>query len=342
MPGLPAKLAVLGFVLLLPCGLPAQEGRLTAGQVDLNGRVRTDQGGTVKSARVRLETLDSEAVADQPVTTAGEFYFPAVAKRIYYLIVTAEGFETYREQLDLGAGPNVFSVTVTLIPANKMPERSAPPPALSDAQAPKEAKREYEKGVKALQSRKLGDARKHLEAAVSVYPCYARAQTDLGVLLSQEKDYKGSEAALRKSVTCDPGYVDAYSELGALLNAERRYDEAVAVLDQGVRQAPGSWQFYYQMGAAQYGLKHYDLAEQQYTKAQSLAPNPPPELEAKLADVYLRENSFQKAYAAMQGYLKTQPDGRLAPRIKEIMKQMESSGVLQAQQTKPSPVPQQP
>ena len=332
--------AILGLVLIVPDGLCGQE-RLLLDKVSLNGRVRTDQGITVKSATVRLETLDGQTVANQPVSTAGEFYIPAVAKRVYNLEVIAEGFETYRQEMDLEEGPNVVTVTINLLPARKMPDQTVPP-SLTDTQAPKEAKREYEKGVKALQSRKLGDAKKHLEAAVSDYPCYARAQTDLGVLLSQEKNYKGSEAALKKSVTCDPGYVDAYAALGTLLNAENRYDEAISVLEQGARQAPGSWQFYYQMGVAQYRLKNYESAEQQFTKAQSLTSDPPAELEAKLADVYLKENAFQKAYAAMQGYLKAEPDGRFAPRIKEIMRQMESSGVLQAQQSRVAPVSQQP
>ncbi len=320
------------LVLLVVCPLRGQELPSLGREANIVGRVRTDQGAVVKSAMVRLETPDGERVAEQPVSTAGEFYFSFVPKRRYVLVVTADGFETYRDTIDLGEGANEVTKNVVLSPLGKTPSAATSPPALSDVQAPREAKREYEKAEKALQSHKLGDARKHLEAAVQQYPCYARAQTDLGLLLSGQKDYKGSETALRASVKCDPGYLDAYSALGALLNAEKRYDEAASVLEQGVRQAPGSWQFHFQMGVAEYGLKHYDDAEQQYLKAQSLASTPDPELHAKLADVYLRKNDFPKAYAEMQNYLKAEPHGALAPRIKDIIKQMESAGVLQARQ----------
>ncbi len=281
-------------------------------------------------------------MAEQPVSTAGEFYFSFVPKRRYVLVVTADGFETYRDTIDLGEGANEVTKNVVLSPLGKTPSAGTSPPALSDAQAPKEAKREYEKANKALQSRKLGEARKHLEAAVEQYPCYARAQTDLGLLLSGQKDYKAAEAAFRMSVKCDTGYLEAYSSLGALLNAEKRYDEAATVLEQAVRQAPGSWQFHFQMGVAEYGLKQYDEAEQQYRKAQSLTSTPEPELDAKLADVYLRKNDFPKAYAEMQNYLKAEPEGPLAPRIKEIIKQMESAGVLQARQNAGAASSQQP
>lgn len=330
------------LVFLAASPLIGQEMSSVGREANIVGRVRTDRGTVVKSAMVRLETVEGQRVADQPVNTDGEFYFSFVPKREYVLVVTADGFETYRESIDISETSNDIVKNVTLSPVGKMAQEKAPPPALSDANAPKEAKHEYEKAQRALESHKLGEARKHLEAAVQQYPCYARAQTDLGLLLSEQKDYKDSEAALRTSIKCDQGYLDAYTALGALLNAERRYDEAAAVLEQGVRQAPGSWQFYFQLGMAEYGLKQYDSAEQQYRKAQSLTSAPSPELDAKLADVYLRKNDFPKAYAEMQVYLKAEPHGALAPRIRDIMRQMESSGVLVVQQSTTGTGTQQP
>jgi len=297
----------------------------------LYGRVRTDQGVALKSGGVvRLETEEHERVAEQPINTDGEFYFLHIPKKRYLLIVTAEGFETYQQALDLAEGPSQYNVNITLTPAGKTAQGKAAAPALSDAQAPKEARREYEKAEKALAARKLGEAREHLEKAVVQYPCYARAQTDLGMVYSQQQDYAKSEAALRKSLSCDPGYVDAYAELGQLLNAEKRFGEALPVLDQGARLSPAAWQFYYQMGVAQYGLKHYSAAESEYLKAESMSSNPPADLDVKLADVYLKQGAFDKAYAKMQEYLKAEPQGRFAPHVKEIIKQMQSSGVLAA------------
>jgi tetratricopeptide (TPR) repeat protein len=298
--------------------------------VEVYGRVRTDQGVTLKSGcTVRLETDEQhEVVAEQPVNSDGEFYFLHIPKRRYLLTVTAEGFETYQQAIDLGEAGSQYNMNISLTPAHKTAQAKASPPALSDAQAPKEARREYEKAEKALVARKLGEAREHLAKAVEQYPCYARAQTDLGVVFSMQQDYTKAEAALRKSLACDPGFVDASVELGQLLNAEKRFGEALPVLEQGARLSPGSWQFYYELGVAQYGLKHYRAAESEYLKAQSFNSNPPAELDVKLADVYLRESAFDKAYAKMQEYLKAEPHGRFAPHIREIMRQMQSSGVL--------------
>jgi tetratricopeptide (TPR) repeat protein len=310
--------------------------------VTVHGTVRTDQGVVLKGASVRLETGAGELAASTTTSTSGEFSFAAPAGADYVLMANVDGFEPYREQVDLGEGPDTYEITVVMLASRKLLQAKAAPPALSDAAAPKDAKRDYEKARKAIENRKWSAARKALEEAVGQYSCYARAQTDLGMLLSQQKDYKGSEAALRKSISCDAGYLDAYLGLGSLLNAESRFDEAETVLEQGLRQAPASWQFHYQMGAAEYGLKHYDLAEQQYLKAKSMSDDPAPELHAKLADVYLREDDFDKAYTEMQDYLSAAPSGPFAGRIKDIMRQMRSSGVLQEHADKAAATPQSP
>lgn len=313
--------------LTLPVVAAAQAGRV----VDLNGQVRTDQGVTVRSATVRLETEEGELVEQKPVTTAGQFFFNNIPKARYLLTVTADGFETYREPLNMAEGADQYEISITLVPARSLPQAQTEPPALSDAQAPKDARHDYEKAEKAIATRKYGEARKQLQSAVGQYPCYARAQTKLGLVLSQQKDYKDAEGAFRKSISCDAGFLDAYLELGQLLNAEKRFGESEPVLEEGLRQSPASWQFYYEAGVAEYGLTHYDQAKQQFEKAKSLTSQPSGDLDVKLADVYVKEHSFQKAYASMQDYLKVEPDGPLVPRIKTIMKQMESSGVLQAQ-----------
>ena len=320
------KCAACAFLMLLALTRAAAQQ-----DADINGNVRTKQGVALSSGvEVRLETGEHELVAEQPVNTAGEFYFLHIPKRDYVLTVSAEGFETYQQEINLGEGARNYNVIIVLNPAGKMPQANSSPPALSDAQAPKEARREYEKAEKALAAKKLGEARVRLAKAVVAYPCYARAQTDLGMVFSLQQEYAKAEAALRKSLACDPGFIDAYIELGQLLNAEKRFGEALPLLAQGVRLSPDSWQFYYQSGVAQYGLKQYSAAESQYLKVQSLNSNPPAELNAKLADVYLRENAFGKAYEKMQQYLKADPQGRFAPRIREIMRQMESKGVVAA------------
>jgi tetratricopeptide (TPR) repeat protein len=325
---------------LLGVGLLAPTPAAGQGTARLSGQVVTYTGRTVPSGvTITVETESGERAAQRPANSEGRFDFGDLKKLRYRLIVTAEGYETWQQEIDLGQYAGEYIVRVTLTPSNKVKEVAASSPALTDAQAPKTARKEYEKGSRALAARELPEARAHLEKALSEFPCYARAQTDLALILTERHEVPGAETALRKAVQCDPGFPDAYIQLGQLLNAEKKFAESAELLQDGLRRSPGAWQFYYQLAMAHYGLKQYSQAEEEYLKVQSLNPNPPAELHVKLADVYLKENAYDKAYAQMQAYLQAEPEGRFASKIKAIMRQMESSGALGASPTKASHPP---
>jgi tetratricopeptide (TPR) repeat protein len=331
----PSASVCFSILLLLSIGLFAPEPVASEETVTLSGQVVTYTGQTIPSGvTITLETESGERAAQTPANSAGRFDIVGLKKLRYRLIVTAEGFETWQQDIDVGQVGNQYIVRITLTPLNKVKEIAAPAPALTDGQAPKTARKEYEKGSRALAASQLDEARAHLEKALAEFPCYARAQTDLAVILTERHEVPGAEAALRKAVQCDPGFPDAYTQLGQLLNAEKKFAESADLLQDGLRRSPGAWQFYYQLAMAHYGLKQYSQAEEEFLKVQSLNPNPPAEFHAKLADVYLKEDAYDKAYAQMQAYLQAEPEGRFAAKIKVIMRQMESSGALRAPATK--------
>ena len=345
---LAAVLEIIGVVSLSIGASPQAAAQRFPGTIEsaapqtvtLEGTVRAEGGRTLGSgAMVRLMTDEGLTAAEQPVNTAGQFLFSNLAKIIYVITVSAEGFQTWQQSMDLGRGSTKFFVNVSLTPQAKSAGASLDVPSVTDGQAPKKARKEYEKGSRALQARNLNEARSNLEKAVAEYPCYARAQTDLALALSARHEAAPAEAALKKAIECDPGFLNAYAELGQLLNAEKKFADSQGVIQQGLRRSPGSWQFYSELAASHYGLGQYRQAEEEYLKAQSLNASPLPELLAKLADVYLKEGDYDKAYAEMQQYLRSEPGGRFAPKVKTIMQQMESSGVLRRGQAQTAPEP---
>jgi regulator of sirC expression with transglutaminase-like and TPR domain len=76
----------------------------------------------------------------------------------------------------------------------------------------------------------------------------------------------------------------------------------------------------------------FTRAEQEYLKAESLSPSVPAEIHVKLADVYLKQSAYDKAYAEMQAYVRAEPDGRFAAKLKMVMHQMESDHLVTAVQ----------
>jgi tetratricopeptide (TPR) repeat protein len=301
--------------------------------VVLSGQVRGPDGRTISTAvNLKLETEEGMLVQSQAANPAGEFEFTDLRKNPYRLTVTAEGFQTLQQVLDLRTPSNRVFINVFLTPVRGTRSEKGPAPTLTDQQAPKKAHEEYNKGMQAFSKEKHSDARGHFEKAINEYPCFARAQVQMAVTLIYLSAFPRAEAALRKSLECDPGYSEAHLVLGQLLNMNRRFGESEKILTEGIRLSPGSWQFYYQLGIAHFGLGQYPEAGLDYQKVLSLYSAPPPEYHVKIADVYLAQQVYDKAYAEMQAYLLAQPNGRFAERIQKIIQEMKAAGVLNKSQ----------
>jgi tetratricopeptide (TPR) repeat protein len=298
--------------------------------VTLGGWVHPDYGKRLPAGvMVHLETSEGMMAGDQPINDSGYFEFGGLTRKHYRLTIIAPGFQPYARDVDLGTVGNRLTINVHLSPSVNREEVEAPiSHSFTDDSAPPKARKEYEKGAQALRQSNLSAAQGHLQKAVKEYPCYVRAQTDLAVALSQEHDLMGAEAALKKALACDPDYLDVYSELGQLYFDEKKYQDSQAVVEQGIRRSPASWQFYFQSGANHFHLGQYGKAEDDYLKAESFNSSLPPIVHVRLADVYLKEYAYAKAFSEMQAYLQVEPAGPYAAKIKSLMQQMMADHVV--------------
>lgn len=315
--GIPALALVLVLVDAAPMAAAFQ---LSDDIVRIEGAVYGQGGRSVANARVRLESDEGDQIWESGLDEQGRYAFTGLQRGVYQLVVTADGYEAYRETIDLTRTPTHMIFDITLTPLAKGP--AGPPPSLTDAQAPRKARKEYEQGMKALGAKQIPAAKAYFAKAVKDYPCYARAQTAEALSLISDRDLKGAEAALRKAIDCDAGFTSAYLKLGELYNAELRFKESAQVLENGLRLDPGSWKFHYHLAEAYYGLATYGKAEAEYLRAESLTPPAPPDVHVRLADVYSKERQFGRAYAEMKAYLAADPNGRFAEKVREVMKQM--------------------
>jgi tetratricopeptide (TPR) repeat protein len=278
---------------------------------------------------VSLETVDHVPIVTKHANADGQFEFESVRSNACLLRVSAEGFQTFQQRLD----EMTFSqyrtfINVALTPVGQIESEEAAPAVLTDQKAPEKARDELVKGVQALLKEKYSDARTHFEKAIAVYPCYARAQTELAIVLIPSGNFTRAESALRKSIQCDSGYHQARLVLGQLLNMQKRFGESEKTLREAIRLAPSWWELYYQLGIADFGLGEYAKAAEEYEEVLSFNPAPPSSYYARAADAYLARKTYDKAYAMMQDYLRIDPQGRFAEKIRTTIQQMEAEGVL--------------
>jgi Flp pilus assembly protein TadD len=298
--------------------------------VVLAGQVRSSDGHAIRTGViVTLEALDHVPMATKQADSDGQFEFDSVPGDAVLLRVSAEGFQTFQQRLDEVRFVQYRTViNVVLKPVGQKESEEAAPAVLTDGQAPKKARDELAKGVQALLKEKYSDARTHFEKAIAVYPCYARAQTELAIVLIPSGDFTQAESALRESIQCDSGYHQARLVLGKLLNMQKRFGESEKTLREAIRLAPSSWELYYQLGIADFGLGKYAKAAEEYEEVLSFNSAPPSYYYARAADAYLAQKTYDKAYAKMQDYLRIDPKGRFAEKIRTSIQEMEAKGVL--------------
>lgn len=298
--------------------------------VALAGQVRSSNGHEISSGViVSLETEEHVLIVTRHADADGQFEFESLPNGAFFLLVTAQGFQNFRRPLDeLRLSQFRSFVNVSLTPVDQIQTEEASPAVLTDQKAPRKARVELIKGVHALLNGKYSDARNHFQKAIAVYPCYARAQAELAIVLIPSGDLTGAEAALRKSIQCDSGYHPARLVLGQLLNMQKRFGESEKVLREAVRLVPSSWQLYYQLGIADFGLGEYSKAAEEFEEVLSFNPAPPSYFFLRAADAYLAEKAYAKAYAKMQDYLRIEPHGDSAEKVRATIQKMEAEGVL--------------
>jgi len=304
-----------------PMRMDIRAGRMIAGQVRT-----TDNKPLPLDITVRLEEAEGQPSDQQFVGSNGKFEFHDLTGSTYRLTVTAKGFQTVTQDIDMTYGvtqrPMVYLVPIIT--------RTPPPPAdtATDLAAPKQARREFEKGARELDGGNLAEARMHLEKAVAADPCYARAQTALGVTLSRQQQWVEAESAFRNSIKCDGGFLDAYLQLAVLLKGQKKYQECAVTLEQGLRQFPNEWRLHYRFANAKEGLGEYETAEQEYLKTQALNAQLPSAFHLQLADFYRNWKKYDKAQAEMEAYLRADPHGEFAESTRKTLKELRASGLV--------------
>jgi tetratricopeptide (TPR) repeat protein len=324
------KLAMLLILMaFFVASATGQSGR------DIVGQVRTTAGGPLPlDITVFLEEAEGGVVAQQFVGTDGKFEFDHLKKNSYRLVVTAKGFQMVSQEIDMNYEASRFPAVYLSPLVKKSTSPTLPTETATDLAAPRKARKEYEKGARALQSGNLEEARHHLERAVAEDPCYARAETTLGVTLAMQHELALAESAFNKSIKCDGMFLEAYLQQAILLNAQRKFRDSEATLRQGLRRFPDDWQLHYQLGTAEDGMAEYEAAEGDYLRAQSANPAVPPEFHLRLAKVYLNLKKYDKAHAEMETYLQLDPSSRVAEQTRRVMRQMETSGVVSSGQSR--------
>jgi Tetratricopeptide repeat len=206
--------------------------------------------------------------------------------------------------------------------------------------APKDARRAYEKGLRAERNGKLADARKYFETAVEIYPGSANAWFHLGTVLQKENQNDAARTAYIKATTINTKFLPPYLFLALMAYEAENWTEVLKltghILDLDplnqtdvtgyiVDLDPLNYaEAYFYNSVANYKLNKIEDAEKSALKAERLDLRTHfPQLHLLLAEIFARKNNYALAVKEIQTYLALAPHAKDADQVREQLAKLE-------------------
>jgi tetratricopeptide (TPR) repeat protein len=191
--------------------------------------------------------------------------------------------------------------------------------------APKDAKKAYEKGRDLLKKKKTPEAEKELEKAVEIYPKYSVAWFELGRIRESRSDIEGARKAYGEALAADSKFVKPYHQLAALSLKEQKWQDVADTTSRLIKLDPVDYaDAYFYNSVANYYLKNYDVAEKSAREAQKLdTRNQMPKTNQLLGVILAEKQDFAGAAEYIKKYLTFLPEGKEAETAKKQLIELE-------------------
>lgn len=197
--------------------------------------------------------------------------------------------------------------------------------SMTTLQAPKDAKKSYEKAVNAIKKNKDEDAKKELQKAVDLYPKYAIAWHELGGVHERAQSFEEARANYAKALDADPKFVKPYIQLAGLAAREQKWKEVDETTDRVLKLNPFDFPAaYFYNAVANLNLQNLDDAEKsarEGIKQDEL--HRIPKLEHVLGVILAQKSDFSGAAEHMRAYLKFSPKAGDAESVRRQIAQAE-------------------
>lgn len=210
--------------------------------------------------------------------------------------------------------------------------------SVTTLQAPKEARKAYDKARDALRKEKTAEAQKELAKAVEVYPKFAAAWYQLGVLQSKNNELADARKSYAQAIESDPKLVTPYLPLALLAVRDRNWQEVADTTERLLKlDAVDFPEAYYYNAAANYNLKKVDDAEASVRQSLKLdAAHRFPQAAHLLGLILYQKNDYAGAAEQLRNYQQLAPGAPDADQVKGQLAELDRlAGETKAKADKP-------
>jgi tetratricopeptide (TPR) repeat protein len=229
--------------------------------------------------------------------------------------------------------PSGFYIRVGVIVLQRTTKIKGMTLSAAPYQAPKDARRAYEKGLEAERKTNLASARKYFESAVGIYPKYATAWYQLGGVLEKQKQKEAARTAFIRATSVDTRFLPPYLSLASMAFEEGNWPVLLALTNHILDLDPlnhvavtafivdldpiNCADAYFYNAAANFALNKIEAAEKSALKAEHIAlPARFPQVHLLLGEIFARKNDYATAIMELHMYLELAPNATNADQVR--------------------------
>ncbi|MEW5806977.1 MAG: tetratricopeptide repeat protein [Acidobacteriota bacterium] len=155
------------------------------------------------------------------------------------------------------------------------------------------------------------NADKEVRRVLAIEPGLADAQRLLGKILLRSEDLRGAERTMKEAITKDSKSVILYNDLGLLYTTWKRYPDAVEAFQKAIELDPGSATIWSNLGTAYRCLNKYEEAMNCFKKALEILPDNAAIL-YNLGLAYMDQGKSEMALAEFKKIIDSEPNNHEA------------------------------
>ncbi|MGA2131383.1 MAG: hypothetical protein ABSH50_03635 [Bryobacteraceae bacterium] len=190
--------------------------------------------------------------------------------------------------------------------------------SVTTLQAPKDARKAYDKGLQAVQQGRRGDAAKLFQKAADLYPKFAAAWCELGKVQQQNQEMEAARQSYTRAMEADAKFLGPYEQLTELALNSSNWSE-LADWSQGLLELDpdGHPAAYLYNAMANLKLERFEAAEKSARAGEKAdAEHRYPKREQVLAMILAHKKDYAGAAEHMHLYLLYAPRAEDAGRMR--------------------------
>ena len=318
--------AAISAILIL-AGSSAEAQRITSRtptnqSVNVHIHLRCN-GEHQTPGQVHVEVLDNGMPVANVMSDRNGNAEVVVPPDNYTIRVTGDNIEEFDSETFFVDGSAPYATETFVLKWKDDGEISpnAPGPSISMAEmnAPDKARKEKDKGLKALEKNDLTSARKHLEKAVDIYPAYPSALNNLGIIAMQQDRRGDGEDYFRRAILADDKYAPAFLNMARMKMDTKEFAQAETLLLKANAADPVNLEVLAMLAEAELMNGELNLAVSTMQKVHSQPHDQFTVVHVIAAQAYEREQLPKKAVEQYETFLMETPNTPSADKVRQAI-----------------------